>query len=104
MAEPPRKAFTLAPDWVCEVISTATAALDRAFKLPVYAREGVQHVWLMDPERHTLEVFQLQEGRYTLLVTHAGMTRVRAEPFEASNWSCPTSGQEVAATPRARAT
>jgi Uma2 family endonuclease len=82
MAEPPRTAFTLAPDWVCEVTSSSTAALDRAFKLPVYAREGVQHVWLVDPERQILEVFQLHQGRYMLLATHVGMTRVRAEPFE----------------------
>ncbi|KFE67758.1 hypothetical protein DB31_8241 [Hyalangium minutum] len=84
MPEPPRTAAcTLAPDWVCEVLSASTASLDRALKMPVYAREGVQYVWLVDPERQSLEVFRLQEGHYTLLVTHAGMTRVRAEPFEA---------------------
>jgi Uma2 family endonuclease len=84
MPEPPRTAaFTLAPDWVCEVLSPSTAALDRALKMPVYAREGVRHVWLLDPERRSLEVFRLQETRYTLLVTHAGMAHVRAEPFEA---------------------
>ena len=84
MPRPPRTAaFTLAPDWVCEVRSASTAALDRAIKLPVYAREGVRHVWLVDPEARTLEVFLLEEGRYTLLVTHAGSALVRAEPFEA---------------------
>ena len=81
--------FTLAPDWVCEVLSASTASLDRALKMPVYAREGVQYVWLVDPERQSLEVFRLQDGRYTLLVTHAGMTRVRAEPFEALELELP---------------
>ena len=84
MPQPPRTAaFTLAPDWVCEVLSPSTAVLDRAAKLPVYAREGVQHVWLVDPVLRTLEVFRLHEGRYSLLITHTGKGRVRVEPFEA---------------------
>ncbi len=84
MPAPPRTAaFTLAPDWVCEVLSPSTEALDRAVKLPVYAREGVRHAWLVDPELRTLEVFRLEAGRYVLLGTHTGKARVRAEPFEA---------------------
>lgn len=41
--------FTLAPDWVCEVLSPSTARLDRRRKLPIYARAEVEHVWLLDP-------------------------------------------------------
>ena len=33
--------FTLAPDWLCEVLSPSTKAIDRRKKLPIYAREGV---------------------------------------------------------------
>jgi Uma2 family endonuclease len=80
---PRTAAFTLAPDWVCEVLSPSARVLDRAAKLPVYAREGVKHVWLVDPDAHTLEVFRLEGEHYTLLVTHAGAARVRAEPFDA---------------------
>jgi Uma2 family endonuclease len=84
MPRPPRTAaFTLAPDWVCEVLSPSTAALDRGVKLPVYAREGVRHVWFVDPEARTLEVLQLEGGRSMLLATYTGLARVRAEPFEA---------------------
>ncbi len=84
MPKPLRTAATsLAPDWVCEVLSPSTRALDRGAKLPVYAREGVRHVWLLDPEARTLEVFRLEGTRYTLLGTHTGLARVRAEPFEA---------------------
>jgi Uma2 family endonuclease len=75
--------FTLAPDWVCEVLSPSTARLDRKAKLPVYAREGVQHVWFVDPEARTLEVFRLDGAHYAPRATHTGMARVRAEPFEA---------------------
>lgn len=84
MPRSPRTAATsLAPDWVCEVLSPSTMALDRAVKLPVYAREGVRHVWLLDPLARTLEHFRLEGEHYVLLVTHSGPARVRVEPFEA---------------------
>ena len=73
--------FSLAPDWVCEVLSPSTASLDRARKLRVYAREQVAHAWLFDPIARTLEVMRLENGRWSLLATHAGDEVVRAEPF-----------------------
>jgi Uma2 family endonuclease len=84
MPEMPRApAVTLAPDWLCEVLSPSTEARDRAAKLPAYARAGVRHVWLVDPDVRTLEVFRLEDARYVLLNTWAGEVSVRAEPFEA---------------------
>lgn len=84
MPKPPRTAaISLAPDWVCEVLSPSTYGLDRGAKLPVYARQGVRHVWFVDPVARTLEVLSLEGGRYTLMVTHTGKAPVRAEPFEA---------------------
>ena len=76
-------AITLAPDWVCEVLSPSTRALDRTAKLPLYARERVRHVWLMDPDACTLEVFRLDGAHYVLRAVHSGPAVVRAEPFEA---------------------
>ncbi|MCU0249717.1 MAG: Uma2 family endonuclease [Vicinamibacterales bacterium] len=73
--------FPLAPDWVCEILSPSTSSLDRKQKLSVYAREGVRHVWLIDPLARTLEVLRLETGRWTILATHAGADVVRAEPF-----------------------
>ena len=73
--------FSLAPDWICEILSPSTAMLDRAKKLAVYAREGVGHAWLIDPLARTLEVLCLDAGRWTILATHAGTDVVRAEPF-----------------------
>ena len=73
--------FTLAPDWVCEVLSPSTAALDRVKKLSIYAREAVGHAWLLDPAARTLEVLRLEAGHWTILATHAGSDVARAEPF-----------------------
>src|SRR5579883_556917 len=50
--------FDLAPDWVCEALSPSTAAIDRGEKMPVYLRERVAHVWLVDPAAKTHEVFR----------------------------------------------
>ncbi|HZI11881.1 MAG TPA: Uma2 family endonuclease [Myxococcus sp.] len=75
--------FTLAPDWVCEVLSPSTEALDRKRKREIYAREGVKYVWLVDPAERTLEVFHWQEGQWVPRGRYAGEERVRAEPFEA---------------------
>jgi Uma2 family endonuclease len=73
--------FPLAPDWVCEILSPSTSSLDRVQKLAIYAREQVAHMWLIDPSARTLEVLHLDEGRWTILATHAGTEVVRAEPF-----------------------
>jgi len=50
-------------------------------KLAIYAREGVAHAWLVDPDAGTLEVLRLEHARWTILATHAGADVVRAEPF-----------------------
>jgi Uma2 family endonuclease len=74
---------TLAPDWLCEILSPSTSSFDRVKKLAIYAREGVPYVWLLDPLARTLEVLRLENGRWTILATHAGADVVHAEPFEA---------------------
>src|SRR6188474_2512542 len=38
---------SLPPDWICECLSRSTGALDRSVKLPIYARAGVRHAWLL---------------------------------------------------------
>jgi len=75
--------FSITPDWVCEVLSPATVGLDRVRKKRIYAREGVEHVWLVDPVGHTLETYQLQEGRWVELGSWWESDHVRAAPFDA---------------------
>jgi Uma2 family endonuclease len=71
----------LAPDWACEVISPGSARIDRERKLPIYARERVSHVWLVDPLERMVEVYRLDGESYRLVVTRGGNDRVRLEPF-----------------------
>jgi Uma2 family endonuclease len=74
---------TVAPDWVCEVLSPSTYRLDRIKKLRIYGREGVAFAWLLHPGERTLEVLRLESGRWSIVATHADDAIVRAEPFQA---------------------
>lgn len=75
--------LSLAPDWLCEVLSRSTEKVDRAEKLPSYAAAGVGHVWLLSPTLRTLEVLRLQDGKWLTVAVHRDDQRFRAEPFEA---------------------
>jgi len=75
--------YDLAPDWVGEVLSPRTERVDRGKKLRVYGREGVSHVWLLNPVLRTLEVFRLERGHWLLVATYEDDDKVAAEPFEA---------------------
>lgn len=80
---PDASAFELAPDWVCEVLSPSTAAIDRAEKMPIFAQSGVSNVWLVDPVLQVLEAFRLEGASYRLLGAWRGEAKVQIEPFDA---------------------
>lgn len=84
MPEYPNTAFfTLAPDWLAEISSPSTAGHDRVRKLPLYLRQGVGHVWLVEPLSQTLEVLRREGERWILAANATGSDSVRLEPFEA---------------------
>ena len=75
--------FMIAPDWVCEVLSPSTRRLDLNEKRDLYAREGVSHLWLVDPDARTLETFELRERHWLLLATLVDDAPVSLPPFDA---------------------
>jgi Uma2 family endonuclease len=81
-ALPQASAFEIAPDWVCEVLSSSTAPFDRTEKIPIYAREQVGHVWLVDPLLRTLEALRLDGSGYRIIGAWRGDVRIQCEPFE----------------------
>lgn len=84
MPSVPRVAyFELAPDWVCEVISPSTEAIDRAEKSDIYAAAGVAWMWLVNPSARIVEVLELEDGRWSRHGTHRDDARVRLPPFDA---------------------
>ena len=76
-------AMTIPPDWVCEILSPSTEALDRVPKLNAYSRERVAHVWFINPRSQTLEVLRLEGARWTVVATHAGDVSVTVAPYDA---------------------
>jgi hypothetical protein len=83
----PRTAYaTLAPDWVCEVLSPRTRQIDLGPKRDVYGEHGVGHLWLVDPDARTLEAFARRDGAWVLLGTLTGEAEVRMAPFEAAGF------------------
>lgn len=79
--------FNLAPDWICEVLSASTRRLDLHGKRPIYAREGIAHLWLVDPTDRTLEVFELRDGRWVPIGSVKDDEPVGIPPFDAITFS-----------------
>lgn len=84
---PEEVGITIAPDWVCEVLSPSTAIHDRTIKFDIYYSLGVGHLWYLDPEYKTLEVFGRGPKHWQTLKTFGGHVDVRAEPFDAISFS-----------------
>jgi Uma2 family endonuclease len=80
---PDAAAFELAPDWICEVLSSSTESHDRAFKMPIYAQERVGYAWLANPIAKLLEVYRLGPDGWILVGSWCDDARIRAAPFEA---------------------
>jgi Uma2 family endonuclease len=74
--------FTLAPDWVCEILSPSTRRFDVTEKRALYAANGVAHLWMLDPEARTLETFRLGPEGWLVGAAFKEGEEVRAAPFE----------------------
>jgi Uma2 family endonuclease len=84
MPQLPKEAFfKVVPDWVCEVISPSTRRLDRVRKFPLYAKHGVAHAWMIDPDERSLETYSIVRERWQVGPVASDDERVRMEPFEA---------------------
>jgi Uma2 family endonuclease len=82
---PDAAAIDVVPDWVCEVLSPSTHRVDRLKKLPKYAKHGIPHVWIIDPDHRTLEVCRRAGTTYEIVQIFDADDEpiVRAEPFDA---------------------
>ena len=53
------------PDLVVEILSPETSELDLGVKREVYARCGVEELWIIDPENPGISIFHLQKNAET---------------------------------------
>jgi len=81
-AVPEEHRFLISPDWVCEIFSPSSKSLDREEKMPLYARYGVGHAWLVDPKTRTLEAYRLDDMRWVSLGVFRDDDRVSVAPFD----------------------
>ena len=75
--------FDLAPDWVCEVLSTGNARHDRFRKMPRYAAHQIDYAWIVDTIAHGVEIYERQERNWLQVAMHHGTAPIRAVPFDA---------------------
>ena len=82
-AIPDEPHLTLAPDWLCEILSPSTERIDCGLKLRIYAREKVSHSWLVNSATRTLEVLRLEGEDWLIVSVYSEADAIRAEPFDA---------------------
>ncbi len=54
-----------APDLVVEILSPSTAKHDKIVKFDLYEKHGVREYWIVDPKNLFLEVYALEEGKFS---------------------------------------
>jgi len=80
---PKNHIFSVPPDWVCDVTSPSSGRIDRLKKMPLYARDEVQHIWIVEPEQQTIEAYRLQGAGWFLFGAYGEEPTARIEPFDA---------------------
>ncbi len=70
-----------APSLVIEVVSPSTRQRDRSVKFQLYARHGVPHFWIVDPDARSIDAHVLRSGAYVVGARAAGDDPFCAEPF-----------------------
>lgn len=50
-----------APDWIIEIVSPSSKALDTGIKLFKYRNAGVREYWIVDPKNHKIQVHSFEK-------------------------------------------
>lgn len=74
---------SIAPDWICEILSRSTKSYDVTDKRDIYGTFGVGHIWFVDPDARTLEAFANLDGDWTLIAALRDHDPVCVAPFDA---------------------
>lgn len=74
--------IVILPDFCCEVLSPSTARKDRKKKLLLYARFGVEWIWIIDPDLYLVEVYRAVDGHPMLVETAEENEKLRLSPFD----------------------
>ena len=70
-----------APDLIIEIISPSSGSEDRIHKHQVYARYGVRHYWMIDPDNRLFEAYQLRGRHYRLVGRYSAVDTFKPSLF-----------------------
>jgi Uma2 family endonuclease len=77
----PDQFLRVVPNLVVEILSPSTAKRDQTEKKDLYAHNGVDEYWIVDPHRRTVTVYALTKQAYGAGRTYArGIVRSRVLP------------------------
>lgn len=68
-----------APDLAIEILSKSSAKYDLGPKRSVYARTGVEELWIIDPAKRTLALYRLAENADTPAATYKAKQKFTSE-------------------------
>jgi len=69
------------PELVVEILSPWSVRRDRVAKAAIYARFGIGHYWLLEPEARIFEVYEVERAEYRLVATHGASGIMRTPLF-----------------------
>lgn len=75
------RAIEGSPALLVEILSPSTTNRDRTVKARRYAEKGVQHYWIVDPARRSLECYRLRKRTSEHLFTGKGSRHVEHPDF-----------------------
>ena len=75
------------PDLVVEVLSKGNKKMDRITKFKLYAQFKIPHYWIVDPIEKTMELYQLEKGKYRLTAKKQGSEIVKSTLFPGQEFS-----------------
>jgi len=64
-----------APDLLVEILSKTTQKYDLGIKRTIYARTGVEEMWIIDPAKRSLALYRLAENADTPAATYRAKQR-----------------------------
>ncbi|MBO9613706.1 MAG: Uma2 family endonuclease [Dyadobacter sp.] len=70
------------PDLVIEVVSPEMLNIDTVIKKGIYEHYGVPECWLVYPEKVCVEIYTLNNGKYSLQASFSGDERVQSHVLD----------------------
>lgn len=76
------------PKFIVETLSPSTAKRDRAEKMNIYERAGVEEYWIVSPQGKSVEIYYLENGKYVLEESYLLQDDEEEEHYNAKTEIC----------------